>query len=163
MVVMYQIIKAMQHMSMSVCVWMLRNECPWNNRHFMTWKVAHPWWGSNPWSLDYIPSSTDNCHVSDHQSNAYQIYVCISGALNQTRQIWGIWKLRPAYSSETPNLGQIGDVLSRVTLKFDGWPGKTIGHSLCCFKLSVTFHSHQWIQTGVTVRKRPIWVKLNNF
>ena len=66
-----------------VCVWMLRNECPWNNRHFMTWKVAHPWWGSNPWSLDYIPSSTDNCHVSDHQSNAYQIYVCISGALNQ--------------------------------------------------------------------------------
>ena len=26
---------------------------------------------------------------------------------NQTRQIWGIWKLRPAYSPETPNLGQI--------------------------------------------------------
>ena len=23
-----------------------------------------------------------------------------------TRQIWGIWKLRPAYSPETPNLGQ---------------------------------------------------------
>ena len=46
----------------------------------------------------------------------------------QTRQIWGIWKLRPAYSPETPNLGQIGDVLYRVTLKFDGWPWKTIGH-----------------------------------
>ena len=45
-----------------------------------------------------------------------------------TRQIWGIWKLRPAYSPETPNLDQIGDVLSRVTLKFDGWPWKTIGH-----------------------------------
>ena len=26
--------------------------------------------------------------------------------LRWTRQIWGIWKLRPAYSSETPNLGQ---------------------------------------------------------
>ena len=24
----------------------------------------------------------------------------------KTRQIWGIWKLRPAYSPETPNLGQ---------------------------------------------------------
>ena len=28
---------------------------------------------------------------------------------------------------------------------------------LCCFKLCATFHSHRWIQTGVTVRKRPIW------
>ena len=29
---------------------------------------------------------------------------------------------------------------------------------LCYFKLCVSFHSHWWIQTGVTVRKRPIWV-----
>ena len=48
--------------------------------------------------------------------------------LKLTRQIWGIWKLRPAYSPETPNLGQNRDVLYRVTLKFDGWPWKTIGH-----------------------------------
>ena len=34
---------------------------------------------------------------------------------------------------------------------------------LCCFKLCATFHSHRWIQTGVTVRKRPIWVKLDDF
>ena len=54
--------------------------------------------------------------------------------LKKTRQIWGIWKLRPAYSPEMPNLGQIGDVLSRVTLKFDGWPWKTIGH--LCFAVS---------------------------
>ena len=46
----------------------------------------------------------------------------------ETRQIWGIWKLRPAYSPETPNLVKIGDVLYRVTLKFDGWPWKTKGH-----------------------------------
>ena len=46
----------------------------------------------------------------------------------KTRQIWGIWKLRPAYSPETPNLGQNRYVSSRVTLKFDGWPWKTIGH-----------------------------------
>ena len=48
--------------------------------------------------------------------------------LCQTRQIWGIWKLRPSYSPETPNLGQNRWFLSRVTLKFDGWPWKTIGH-----------------------------------
>ena len=34
---------------------------------------------------------------------------------------------------------------------------------LCCFKLCATFHSHWWIQTGVTVRKRPVWVKFDDF
>ena len=107
--------------------------------------------------------------------------------------------------------------LSRVSLKFDRWPWKTIRHlfyttSSCVhhfkamdefklelqsrnaqfesksaffvpceleiwrmtlknnrapllyrFKLCVSFHSHQWIQTRVTVRKRPIWVKIDNF
>ena len=36
-------------------------------------------------------------------------------------------------------------------------------HLLCCFKLCASFHSHQWILTGVTVRKRPIWVKIDVF
>ena len=50
--------------------------------------------------------------------------------------------------------------LSHVTLIFDGWPWKTKGHlfyatsSLIC----ASYHSHQWIQTGVTVRKRLSWV-----
>ena len=34
---------------------------------------------------------------------------------------------------------------------------------LCCFKLCASFHSHHWIQTGGTVRKRPIWVKIGDF
>ena len=34
---------------------------------------------------------------------------------------------------------------------------------LSYFKLCVSFHTHWWIQTGVTVQKRPIWVKMNNF
>ena len=34
---------------------------------------------------------------------------------------------------------------------------------LCCFKFCAIFHSHRWIQTGYTVRKRPIWVKLDVF
>ena len=35
----------------------------------MRWKLAHPFWGSNQRSLDYIPSSITR-HVSDHQSKA---------------------------------------------------------------------------------------------
>ena len=108
---------------------------------------------------------------------------------------------------------EIGDFLSLVTLKFDGWPWKTIGHLfyatsslvhhfvaigvfklelenlgqnrrflepcdleisrmtlknnraplLCYFKLCASFRSHWWIQTGVTIQKRPIWVKIDNF
>ena len=105
-----------------------------------------------------------------------------------------------------------------MTLKFDGWPWKTIGHLfyatssfvhhfiaigqfklelrvrkrqiwvkighffvpcdleiwrmtlknnraplLCYFKLCASFHSHRSIQTGVTVRKRQIWVKIGHF
>ena len=34
---------------------------------------------------------------------------------------------------------------------------------LCYFKLFASFHSHWWIQTGVTVRKRLIWVKIDAF
>ena len=34
---------------------------------------------------------------------------------------------------------------------------------LCYFKLCASFRSHWWIQTGVTVQKRPNWVKINNF
>ena len=109
------------------------------------------------------------------------------------------------------------EYLSRVTLKFDGWPWKTIGHlsyttsslvhhvksigevklelqsgnvqigSNCWFfvphdleiwwitlkhnrapllyyiKLCTSLQSHGWIQTGVTVRKQSIRVKIGNF
>ena len=34
---------------------------------------------------------------------------------------------------------------------------------LCYYKLFVSFHSHWWIQTGVTVWKRLIWVKIGDF
>ena len=49
---------------------------------------------------------------------------------------------------------KIGDLFSCVTLKFDRWPWKTIGHlSYATSKMCASFHSHQWIQTGVTVQK----------
>ena len=54
--------------------------------------------------------------------------------------------------------------LSRVTLKFDGWHWKNNRTPLLwCFKLCASFHSHWWIQTKVTVRKHPIWVKFDDF
>ena len=112
---------------------------------------------------------------------------------------------------------EIGDMLSCVTLKFDGWPWKTIGHLFystssfmhhfgtigvlklelesgnanfgqiwrflepcdleiwrmtlknnraplqCYFKLCASVRSHWWIQNRVTVWKRPIWVKFDDF
>ena len=33
---------------------------------------------------------------------------------------------------------------------------------LCYFKLYASFRSHRWIQAGVTVRKCPIWVKIDD-
>ena len=69
-----------------------------------------------------------------------------------------------SYSPETPNLGQIRRFLEpcdleiwRMTFKNNRAP------FLCYFKLCASFRSHWWIQTGVTVRKRPIWVKFDSF
>ena len=82
----------------------------------------------------------------------------------KTRQIWGIWKLRPAYSPETPNLGQ--NRWCFVPCDLEIW-WMTLENNraslLCCFKLCATFHINWWIQTGVTVRKRPILVKFDDF
>ena len=50
-----------------ICLWRVTHEYPWSSPHFMRWKLAHPRWGSNPRSLDYIPSSITR-HVWDHQA-----------------------------------------------------------------------------------------------
>ena len=48
-----------------------------------------------------------------------------------------------------------------MTLKFDGWPRKNNRAPLLYYiKLCASFHSHQWIETGITVRKRSIQVKI---
>ena len=84
--------------------------------------------------------------------------------MHVTRQIWGIWKLWLAYSPETPNLGQ--NQWCFVPCDLEIWQ-MTLENDraslLCCFKLCATFHSHWWIQTGVTVRKRPFWVNFDDF
>ena len=64
----------------------------------------------------------------------------------------------------TPNLGQIRRFLEACDLEI--WQ-MTLQNNraplLCYFKLSTSFRSHWWIQTWVTVRKRPIWVKFDDF
>ena len=84
--------------------------------------------------------------------------------LDTTRQIWGIWKLWPAYSPETPNLGQNRWCFVQCDLEI-WWMTLENNRAslLCCFKLCAAFHSHRWIQAGVTVRKCPIWVKFDYF
>ena len=57
------------------------HEYLWNSPHFMRYKLAYPWWGSNPRSLDYIQSSITR-HVSDRQGKATQTYFYIAGSPN---------------------------------------------------------------------------------
>ena len=65
---------------------------------------------------------------------------------------------------ETPNLGQIRRFLERCDLEIWGMTLKNNRASLLCyFKLYASFRSHRWIEAGVTVRKRPIWVKIDDF
>ena len=122
-----------------------------------------------------------------------------------------------SYSLETHNLGKNRRFFSRVTLQFNVWPWKTIGHLfyatssfvhhfvaigdfklelqsgnahlgqirrflepcdleiwrmtlknnraplLCYFKVCASFRNHWCIETWVTVRKSPIWVKMRRF
>ena len=127
----------------------------------------------------YVSPSSN---VMNYHSNAYiYLYIAVfrisrdrqkllyhkpqqSYTRRATRQIWGIWKLRPAYSPETPNWGQ--NRWCFVLCDLEIWwmtLENNRAHLLCCFKLCATFDSHRWIQTGVAVRKRPIWVKFDDF
>ena len=69
-----------------------------------------------------------------------------------------------SYSPETLNSGETRQFFEpydleilRMTLK------NNTASLLCYFKLCVSFRTHWWIQIGVTVRKRPIWVKFDDF
>ena len=70
------------------------------------------------------------------------------------------WRNRP----ETPNLGQIRRFLEPCDLEI--WQ-MTLQNNRAplpyYFKLCASFRTHWWIPTWVTVRKRPIWVKIDDF
>ena len=74
------------------------------------------------------------------------------------------WIQKGVKSPETPNSGQIRRFLVPCDLAIWWMPLKNNRAPLqCYFKLCSSFHSHWWIQTGVTVRKHPIWVKFDDF
>ena len=58
---------------------------------------------------------------------------------------------------------QTVDFSARVTLQFDGWPWKTIVHLFYTTSSCVHHLIHWWSQTGVTVRRRSIRVKIGIF
>ena len=67
------------------------------------------------------------------------------------------------HSPEAPNLGQIWRFLEPRDLEI--WQMTLQNNTaplLCYFKLCASFGSHWWIQTWVTVQKRPIWVKFDD-
>ena len=121
-------------------------------------------------SPKFLPTDSDLCssRIRRTDRNRQKKVIIILYIYNimymLTRQIWGIWKLRPASSPETPNLGQIWWCFVPCDLEI-WWMTLENNRAslLCCFKLCATFHSHRWIQNGVTVRKRPIWVKFDDF
>ena len=75
-----------------------------------------------------------------------------------------IGELQFELQSSNAQFGSKSMILSRVTYKFYGWPSKNYRASLLCyFKLCVSFRTHWWIQIGVTVKKRSMWVKFYDF
>ena len=87
-----------------------------------------PWLFTHSCRNAQDPIASNVCYTRSITTDfsGHTLHILVSTIL--TRQIWGIWKLRPACSPKRPIWVKIGDVLSRVTLKFDGWPWKTIGH-----------------------------------
>ena len=68
-----------------------------------------------------------------------------------------------SYSLETPNLGPIRRLFEPCDLGIWQMTFKTNRAPLLCYlKLCASFRGHLWIQTWVTVRKRPIWVKFDD-
>ena len=108
----------------------------------------------------FVPYDLDIWRMTLKNNRApllYYVELCASFQIHWWSQTWvTAWKR----SSRV----KIGDFLSCMTLRIDVWPWKTLGHlSYVCFNLCASFHSQWWIQTGVTVQKRPIWVKINDF
>ena len=69
-----------------------------------------------------------------------------------------------SYSPETLNSGRNRRFFEPCDLEILRMTLKNNRASLLCyFKPCVSFRTHRWIQIGVTVRKRPIWVKFDDF
>ena len=90
----------------------------------------------------------------------------ISSSLHETLSIISNLSMNSnmSYSPETLNLGKIRRFFVLCVLEIWWMTFKNNrAPLLCCLKLCASFHSHQWIHTGVTVRKLLIRIKIGNF
>ena len=111
--------------------------------------IFQPVW---PWNLDDLETIGYLFHTTSWFVHHFQSILWIL-VLTEVNQVYGMDK-----SLQCSIRVKIGNFLSRVmTLK------NNTAHLLCYIKLSASFHSHQWIQTGVTFWKCPIWVKIDDF
>ena len=134
-------------------------------------------WGRQPKALlrsilehaTYLPLSSDFLKMLDHIQKGWLTAVSFSESWQQSTDdfIQNKANLRDLIAATglviLLKLDSNRRFSARVTLTFDGWPRKTIGHLLCYFKLFASFRSRWWIQTGVTVWKRLIWVKIEEW
>ena len=111
---------------------------------------------------------SNNCVVSSRSHTFWLVNYqhCTSSILRQALSIISKPSVNSNLSNspETLNSSQnwrlsvpCGLEIIRMTLENNWTPPQ------CCFKLCASFYSHLWIQTGVTVRKRPTWVKFKYF
>ena len=96
--------------------------------------------------------------LKNNRALLYYVKLCASFQIH--------WWIQTGFTVKKRSIRvEIGDILSRVTF-FEIW-WMTLQNNraplLCYFKLCASFRTHWWIQTGVPVRKRPIWIKINNF
>ena len=105
-----------------------------------------------PWNLDDLETIGHLFHTTSWFVHHLQSILWIL-VLIEVNQVYVMDK-----SLQCSIRVKIGNFLSRVmTLK------NNTAHLLCYIKLSASFYSHQWIQTGVTFWKCPIWVKIDDF
>ena len=90
---------------------------------------------------------------------------CDIAIIGLTRQIWGIWKLHATGLVILLKIGLIFSIFF-VPCDLEIWSMTSKNkraHLLYYIKLCASFQIHRGIQTGVTVRKRSIWVKIGDF
>ena len=89
-------------------------------------------------------------------------WIPLTRASNADVAIWWIQtgvtvRKRPIFRSKSPIFFVPCDLqIWQVTLKNNRAP------LISYFRLCASFRNHRWIQTGATVRKRPIWVKIGD-
>ena len=136
------------------------------------------------WCIISNPSVTSNSSYSPETLNSGQNWWLFCPAwpwnlmddLAKQQGTSSIYYIKLCASFQSPGWTQTGATIRKRSIRvkmgnfcpfdFEIWQMPLKNNRapfLCGFKLCVSFHNHWWIQTGVTVRKRPIWVKIDDF